>query len=59
MEFSMKKSENFEICNFSIFQKSGDFAGFSIGNWLYLCAEFTDLDSKTSFGKFIKFYYEV
>jgi hypothetical protein len=55
----MKKSENFEICNFSIFQKSGDFAGFSIGNWLYLCAEFTDLDSKTSFGKFIKFYYEV
>jgi hypothetical protein len=28
-------------------------------NWLYLGAELTDFDSKTSFGKNIKFYYEV
>ncbi len=54
----MKKSENFRIWNFSIFQKSGDFAGFPMENWLYLGAELTDFDSKTSFGKNIKFYYE-
>jgi hypothetical protein len=59
MEFSMKKSKNFNILIFSIFSKSCDFAGFAKGNRLYLGNVTTDFDFKTRFGKFIKFYYKV
>jgi hypothetical protein len=59
MEFSMKKSKNFNISIFSIFSKSCDFAGFAKENRLYLGKETTDFDFKTRFGKFIRFYYEI
>jgi hypothetical protein len=45
MEFSMKKSKNFNI---SIFSKSCDFAGFPKEIWLYLGKVTTDFDFKTS-----------
>jgi hypothetical protein len=35
------------------------FAGFSMRTWRYLDARLTNSDSKTRFGKYIKFYYEV
>jgi hypothetical protein len=53
--FLVKKSENIEFWNFLVFLKSRDFASFSVENCLYLGARFTNFDSKTSFGKNIKF----
>jgi hypothetical protein len=54
----MKKSKNFNISIFSIFPRSRDFGGFVMRKYLYLDAETTDFDSKTRFGKFIRFHYE-
>ncbi len=42
-----------------IFPRSRDFAGFVMRKLLYLDAETTDFDSKTRFGKFIRFYSEI
>ncbi len=53
--FLVKKSEYIEFWKFLVFRKSRDFAGFSMENCLYFGARFTDFDSKTSFGKDIKF----
>jgi hypothetical protein len=55
----MKKSKNVQFSVFSFFSKICDFAGFAMENRLYLEAEMTDFKSKTRFGKFIKFYYEI
>jgi hypothetical protein len=56
MEYLMKKSKKFKL---SIFSKSCDFAGFAMENRLYPEAGMTNYNSKTRFGKFIKFNYEV
>jgi hypothetical protein len=53
--FFVKNNENIVFLNFLVFLKSRDFAGFSMENWLYLSAKRTDFDSKTRFGKDIKF----
>jgi hypothetical protein len=54
--FLIKKSENREFLNFLVFLKSHDFAGFSMENWGYLGAKFTNFDSKARFGKDINFF---
>jgi hypothetical protein len=58
--FKQTKKQKFQIFFFfSIFPKSCDFTGFAMDNRLYLKAEMTNFNSKTKFGKFIRFYYEV
>jgi hypothetical protein len=59
MEFSMKKRKNFNISIFLIASKSCDFAGFAEENRLYLGKVTADFNSKTRFGNYIRFYYEV
>ncbi len=44
---------------FSISSKIRYFAGFAMRKLLYFDTKFKDFDSKTWFGKYIKFYYEV
>ncbi len=55
----MKKSENIKILIFSIFPKTRDFAGFAMRKERYLGVELTNFDPKTSFGKYIRFHWEV
>ncbi len=57
--FLVNKSENIEILKFSVFLKSRDFAGFLMENWVYLGANMTDSNSKTSFIESIKFSQDV
>ncbi len=54
-EIFSEKSAKIKFWIFSIFQKSGDFAGFLMKNWLYLGMKLTYLDPKSRFGKGIKF----
>jgi hypothetical protein len=54
-----KFMKNLKFLIFSIFLENCYFVGFFMRKKLYLGAEMINFDSKTRFGKNIKFYYEV
>ncbi len=54
--FSVRNWRYFNFLNFSIFPRNDDFAGVESEKMRYLGIGLTDFESKTSFGKVIKFY---